>query len=147
MFKVASSGGTPIPLTPEDKVVFGYSFHLESDRVAIVYNEPANMGDLYGLNLTSETEERLTAVNKDWYEEVEVSLPEQYSFVADNGVTVEGWLLKPSGFQERRKYPMVLQIHGGPHVAYGLTFNHEMQVLCGMGKALKDPFELRRPSV
>jgi hypothetical protein len=45
--KVASSGGTPIPLTPEDKVVFGYSFHLETDRVAIVYNEPANMGDLY----------------------------------------------------------------------------------------------------
>ena len=48
-------------------------------------------------------------------------------------MTVEGWLLKPSGFQEGRKYPMVLQIHGGPHVAYGLTFNHEMQVLCGLG--------------
>jgi len=136
LFKVASSGGTPIPLTPEDKVVFGYSFHLESDRVAIVYNEPANMGDLFVMNLSAGTEERLTAVNKDWYEEVAVSLPEQYSFVADNGVTVEGWLLKPSGFQEGRKYPMVLQIHGGPHVAYGLTFSHEMQVLCGMGYAV-----------
>lgn len=66
---------------------------------------------------------------------------------ADNGVTVEGWLLKPSGFQEGRKYPVVLQIHGGPHVAYGLTFNHEMQVLCGLGKSLKEPFGLRRPSV
>ena len=136
LFCVDAKGSTPTPLTPVDKVVYGLSFQLESDQVAVVYNEPANMGDLFLLNLKSSKEERLTAVNKSWFEEVHVSLPEHYSFVADNGATVEGWLLKPFGYQEGKKYPMVLQIHGGPHVAYGLTFNHEMQVLCGLGYAV-----------
>jgi dipeptidyl aminopeptidase/acylaminoacyl peptidase len=44
--------------------------------------------------------------------------------------------LKPYGFQEGKKYPLVLEIHGGPHAAYGLTFNHEMQVLCSLGYAV-----------
>jgi len=136
LFGVDAKGGIPTPLTPSNKVVYGTSFHLESNQVAVIYNEPANMGDLFLRNLKSESEERLTSVNQAWYDEVHVSLPEHYSFTADNGATVEGWLLKPYGFQEGKKYPMILQIHGGPHVAYGLTFNHEMQVLCGLGYAV-----------
>jgi len=136
LFSVDAKGGKPAALTPDDKVVYGLSFQLETNQVAVIYNEPSNMGDLFLRNLKSGTEERLTAVNQAWNDEVHISLPEHYEFTADNGAMVEGWLLKPYGYQEGKKYPMVLQIHGGPHVAYGLTFNHEMQVLCGLGYAV-----------
>lgn len=136
LFQVCAEGGSPKGLSCDQKVLYGYSFHLESEKVVLMYNQPSNMGDLFQFSLTDHSETQITHVNQAWYDEVSVSLPEHYAFTADNGATIEGWLLKPYSFQEGKKYPMVLQIHGGPHVAYGLTFNHEMQVLCGMGFAV-----------
>lgn len=46
---------------------------------------------------------------------------------------IQGWLLKPPGFDPGRRYPLVLYIHGGPHTMYGTAFFHEMQVLAHAG--------------
>jgi dipeptidyl aminopeptidase/acylaminoacyl peptidase len=46
---------------------------------------------------------------------------------------IQGWLLKPPGFDPARRYPLVLYIHGGPHTMYGTAFFHEMQVLAHAG--------------
>jgi dipeptidyl aminopeptidase/acylaminoacyl peptidase len=52
--------------------------------------------------------------------------------VAD-GTEIEGWVVKPVGFQAGRKYPMVLKIHGGPYGAYGSTFFDTFHILSGAG--------------
>ncbi len=44
--------------------------------------------------------------------------------------------MKPAGYEEGRKYPMITNIHGGPHAFYGNTFFHEMQVLAAKGYAV-----------
>lgn len=46
---------------------------------------------------------------------------------------IQGWLLKPPGFDPARHYPLVLYIHGGPHAMYGTAFFHELQVLAHAG--------------
>jgi dipeptidyl aminopeptidase/acylaminoacyl peptidase len=46
---------------------------------------------------------------------------------------VQGWLVLPPNFNPNRKYPSILEIHGGPRVQYGFTFFHEMQYLAGKG--------------
>lgn len=46
---------------------------------------------------------------------------------------IQGWLLRPPGYDPTRKYPLVLYIHGGPHAMYGTAFFHEMQVLAHAG--------------
>ncbi len=46
---------------------------------------------------------------------------------------IQGWLLKPPGYDPARRYPLVLYIHGGPHTMYGTAFFHEMQVLAHAG--------------
>jgi dipeptidyl aminopeptidase/acylaminoacyl peptidase len=46
---------------------------------------------------------------------------------------VEGWLIKPVGFDPARSYPMVLKIHGGPHGAYGNTWFRTFHVLSASG--------------
>jgi len=51
---------------------------------------------------------------------------------ADNW-PIDGWLLKPSDFDPTRKYPMLVEIHGGPNTQYGYGFFHEMQMLAGAG--------------
>jgi dipeptidyl aminopeptidase/acylaminoacyl peptidase len=52
----------------------------------------------------------------------------------DDRVDVEGWLIKPPGFDPSKKYPLVLEVHGGPHTAYGYSFYHEFQALAGQGQ-------------
>jgi dipeptidyl aminopeptidase/acylaminoacyl peptidase len=46
---------------------------------------------------------------------------------------VEGWVLKPSGYDPARSWPLVLMIHGGPHSAFGNDFSFEPQVLAAHG--------------
>ncbi|WP_369693672.1 alpha/beta hydrolase family protein [Lentibacillus sp. CBA3610] len=46
---------------------------------------------------------------------------------------IQGWLLRPYGFEKDKKYPFILEIHGGPHMMYGQTFFHEMQLLAAKG--------------
>ena len=50
-----------------------------------------------------------------------------------DGTRIQGWVLHPPGFQPSRKYPLVVSMHGGPHGAYGFSFNSELQMLARHG--------------
>ena len=47
-------------------------------------------------------------------------------------MAVQGWIMKPVGFEEGKKYPLIVEIHGGPHTMYGNTFFHEFQFLTSL---------------
>ncbi len=79
---------------------------------------------------------QVTNVNRQLLDEVEVVAPEAVSYESTDGYTVHGWFMKPSGYQEGEKAPMILNIHGGPHAMYANTFFHEMQLLASQGYAV-----------
>lgn len=58
---------------------------------------------------------------------------EEIWYPSFDGVSIQGWVIKPAGFDGNRKYPLVLSIHGGPHGAYGASFTHDLQVLASHG--------------
>lgn len=105
-------------------------FDVRQGVVAALVADAANPGDL--IVLDGGLERRLTDANA-WLRERWVSLPERHFFTAPDGLDIEGWLLKPPGFEESGSYPLVLQIHGGPHGQYGWVLFHEFQVLAGAG--------------
>ncbi|OGD79381.1 MAG: hypothetical protein A2Y64_08935 [Candidatus Coatesbacteria bacterium RBG_13_66_14] len=59
--------------------------------------------------------------------------PERFSFPSGDGTLLQGWLLKPYGFDPKAKYPAILEVHGGPHVSYGEALMHEFHYLAGRG--------------
>ena len=65
-------------------------------------------------------------------ENVYVAIPEKLSFVND-GVDLDGWVLKPRDFDPKKSYPGILDIHGGPKTVYGEVFYHEMQFWANEG--------------
>ena len=71
---------------------------------------------------------RLTGVNDDVLMELNLSKPESFIFQSPDGLEIEGWMMKPIDFEPSKKYPAVLEIHGGPAVTYGMAFFHEFQV-------------------
>ena len=56
-----------------------------------------------------------------------------------DGKKIQGWLLHPPDFDRSRKYPFILQIHGGPHSAYGNTFTHEFHWMAAKGYVVLFP--------
>ena len=53
-----------------------------------------------------------------------------------DGTKVQVWTMLPPGFNPKRKYPAILEIHGGPHAQYGVGFFHEFQTLASQGYAV-----------
>ena len=50
-----------------------------------------------------------------------------------DGTEIQGWYITPPGYQEGEQYPLILEIHGGPHLAYGPYFSAEMQLMAAAG--------------
>jgi dipeptidyl aminopeptidase/acylaminoacyl peptidase len=83
-----------------------------------------------------ETMRRLTAHNDTVAGSVDFVEPQNISFKSIDGTQIDGWLIKPVGWREDRKYPMILSIHGGPHGMYGYAFNPAFQVYAARGYAV-----------
>lgn len=75
---------------------------------------------------------RLTHLNDDYLETVDFIVPEVHTISGD-GAMIQLFILKPPHFSPRKKYPLLLQIHGGPRAQYGYTWFHEMQVFAADG--------------
>jgi dipeptidyl aminopeptidase/acylaminoacyl peptidase len=107
-----------------------YDFDVAAGVVAFCASDTTSPGELH--MFTRGAEARITDLNP-WLHERYVAQPERQSFTAPDGWVVEGWLLRPDHFDPGRRYPLVLEVHGGPHGQYGWAFFHELQVLAGMG--------------
>jgi dipeptidyl aminopeptidase/acylaminoacyl peptidase len=81
---------------------------------------------------------QVTYLNRQWMKRINTSDHERFSFRSSGGHEVEGWLLLPPGYEKnrRKKCPLLLQIHGGPRMAFGYAMMHEFQVLAAQGWAV-----------
>lgn len=83
-----------------------------------------------------ETAERLTDANQAFTEEHIISEPEELQFQTADGLTIHGWLIKPAQYEKGNTYPLILEVHGGPHAMYANAYFHEFQVLAAKGSAV-----------
>src|SRR5713226_7397605 len=107
----------------------GDSFSVSKDgRAAIVRSTPSDPGDVvtFALNRPSEWT-RLTSVNDSLLADRNLGEVEEFSYDSFDGRPIQGCIVKPPGFDRTKKYPLILEIHGGPHAMYGLEFGYEFQ--------------------
>jgi dipeptidyl aminopeptidase/acylaminoacyl peptidase len=76
---------------------------------------------------------RVTSVCDDFVGGREIVDVERFTAVSGDGTEVDAWLVRPPGFDEGRRYPVLLTIHGGPFSQYGTGFFDEVQVYAGAG--------------
>lgn len=83
-----------------------------------------------------ETIRRISGHNDQFARSTELLQPQAVRFKSFDGTRVFGWLIKPAGFRENRKYPLILSIHGGPHGMFGHAFNATFQIYAARGYAV-----------
>jgi dipeptidyl aminopeptidase/acylaminoacyl peptidase len=77
-------------------------------------------------------EKQLTDLNRAWKSEVGLTWPQRLRYEG-GGQQLDCWVMKPFGFEAGKRYPALLNIHGGPHTQYGYNFFDEFQVYAGAG--------------
>jgi dipeptidyl aminopeptidase/acylaminoacyl peptidase len=114
--------------------VAAFSVSHDGQRLAAIVSDPTHPYEVFVSD--ARTQRRLSSENEAFLATVELSAAEAVSFASSDGQTVQGWLIKPVGFSERKKWPLVLEVHGGPETMYAATFMHEFQVLAAQGYAV-----------
>ncbi len=102
------------------------------DKIAVVYQDWAHVAEVFEMNRDGSGMTRLTGLNDEALAGRYVAEPHRLDYTSC-GLNLRGWVLLPEGFTPKKKYPAVLDVHGGPRCAYGETFFHEMQLWTARG--------------
>jgi dipeptidyl aminopeptidase/acylaminoacyl peptidase len=144
-FTAQSNGGIPIyrvsltNLKPEQLSSFdaGMSgLDIGADKLVYVKTEVANPYELYTSDLNNKASQRITEFNYSWLKDKKLSFPKKKYYTNSKGLKVEYWVMKPANFEAGKKYPVMLQIHGGPTAMWGpgeASMWHEYQFFCAHG--------------
>ncbi len=101
---------------------------------ATVRTTPTEPGDIAMVPVYREGPAvKLTHVNESLMSQYQLGAVEELSYDSFDGKAMQGWIIKPPNFDSSKKYPFILDIHGGPHAMYGVGFQHEMQIQAARG--------------
>lgn len=131
--RIDASTGKVEPLTKGDHTVQAYSATPDVSKIALLISTSVNIHDLFLLDTASGKLTQLTNINNDLFSQLNLTHPEEFWYTSFDGKKVQGWIQKPPNFDPSKKYPFILEIHGGPHSAYGFTFTHEFQWMAAKG--------------
>ncbi len=117
----------------EKGVVGSFSFDREQFKLGYLHADMADLGQVWVKELTNLRARRLTKVNENLLRARDLGEVEEVWFKGAANNDLQGWILKPPDFDPARKYPSILEIHGGPRVQYGNFFMHEFYWLAANG--------------
>jgi dipeptidyl aminopeptidase/acylaminoacyl peptidase len=123
--------------TSGDHDLVGCALDAAARRVVCVECDPVSPGEVAVAELRGggpAVFRRLSAWNGPIADALALVRPEPFEYHTDDGFIVDGWVMKPAdAAAPGRRAPAVLEIHGGPHGAYGYTFSNQFQLLCAAG--------------
>ncbi len=134
LYRTAADGtGKPVVVAGENGSVNAFS--TQGNRLVYAMVTPGSPAELF-VKEGDAPARQLTDVNKELFATKKVEKVESIQFISnDNKWTVEAFLTYPASFDPLKKYPMVVNIHGGPHGQQGTAFNLKNQVYSSHGWA------------
>ncbi len=136
MERIDVESGKITPVTSGDQAVESYTSN--GAQVVAEISTPTMINDLFLVGADG-SQKRLTDVNGKLFADLNLTMPEDIWYQSFDGKKIEGWIQKPPDFDPHKKYPLILNIHGGPHTAYGYVFFHEMQWMAAKGYVVLYP--------
>jgi dipeptidyl aminopeptidase/acylaminoacyl peptidase len=139
LVSIDASSGSVTNLTQADQEVIAFTAAADGKSMALLVATATQPGDLYLFRAGAGTCERLTSLNDKLFAEIDITPPEEIEYTSFDGQKIHAWIQKPAGFRAGVSYPLILNIHGGPHAAYGHTFSHEFHLMAARGYVVLYP--------
>jgi dipeptidyl aminopeptidase/acylaminoacyl peptidase len=134
-----AANGKQSDITTGNQAVIGFNSDDAGSKIVYSVSTPTQVGDLYWMDRIGGQPKRLTRVNEQLFSKLNLTEPEMIWYTSFDGKKIQAWVQKPPDFNPSKKYPLILNIHGGPHTAYGYVFDHEFQWMAAKGYVVLYP--------
>ncbi len=132
--RVDVATGDVTDIVGEGGAVGVFSLDKAQSKVAYFFGQMNDPGQVYIRDLSDgQTTRHLTHINREILESVTLSRVEEVWFKGPDGNDLQGWIMFPPDFDPKKKYPSILEIHGGPQTQYGKFFMHEFYYFAARG--------------
>ena len=125
VYSMPAEGGELAPLTPVGHVAGGFA--VAGDTLAYTLGAPTVPAEVFV------GDKQVSDLNRTWSDEIALQSPTPFALDNGEGGTVPGWFLLPPDFKADGTAPLVVYVHGGPHLQYANTLFHELQWLAAQG--------------
>ncbi|HEY9231225.1 MAG TPA: S9 family peptidase, partial [Blastocatellia bacterium] len=136
LFRVDVASRQVSQVTKGARAVRGVDINDRAQKMVYTANDFKHLDDVYVAELSGQGEQKLTSLNEALWRGLALADVERVPYKAADGWEIDGFFVKPIGWQEGKKYPMILSIHGGPAGQYGVDWYHEFQVYAARGWAV-----------
>ncbi|MGC1450120.1 MAG: S9 family peptidase [Candidatus Sulfotelmatobacter sp.] len=132
LVRVDTQSGAVTEITHGDQAVLDFAVAADAQTIVALVSTPVMLGDLFTIAADG-SQTRITDLNRKLWSQLNLTAPEEINYTSFDGKPIQGWIQKPPDFDPQKKYPLILNIHGGPHAAYGWVFDHEFQWMAARG--------------
>ncbi len=133
LYKISIKGGSLETVIGSGGVVADFTFDRSQTRLAYLYGTMKDPGQVRVCDVPTGVVKELTGFNRDMLDHIDLGQVEEVWIPGPAGNQIQGWILKPPGFDPNKQYPSILEIHGGPQTQYGNYFMHEFYYLAANG--------------
>jgi dipeptidyl aminopeptidase/acylaminoacyl peptidase len=136
IFRAEPAAHTFAAVTSGPRGIHAFDVNESAGKMAYLVSDFQHLDELFVASLDGSGERQLTHANSELWAQLELQPVERLAYKSSDGWPVEGFFVKPLGWQAGKKYPMVLVIHGGPEGMFGVDWYHEFQVYAAKGYAV-----------
>lgn len=133
LLAISTDGKKLEPIIEHKAVVCNFSFDEKQDTLAYQLGRIDDPCQVMVRDMSTAKEKQLSSFNHSILSKVNLGKVEEVWFKSPSGMDLQGWVLTPPGFDPKKKYPSILEIHGGPQTQYGFFFMHEFYYLASKG--------------
>ena len=128
LMKYSFLDNTAMKITPDNMYLSGYaqSYHVTDDEIIFQSSTSEIPSEIY--HLKEDQINPITSVNEQFIKNKLIGSTELISFQSFDGLTINGMMIKPPNFDSKKKYPLMIRIHGGPVSQYGRYFDFDWQL-------------------
>ena len=135
---IDATSGQVVELTKGEQAAMQFSASADQSVMVVNVSTPTMIDELFVLGKDG-AQRQITNINGPLFAELNLTQPEEIDYTSFDGKQVHAWVQKPPDFDPSKKYPLILNIHGGPHAAYGWVFDHEFQWMAAKGYVVLYP--------
>lgn len=134
LYRVPTAGGKIDRLTSLTQGIVEFDVH--SSGIVTITTKPSNPSELVLLNAKGDDPTVLTSHNSEWLRDKILAAPERREVSTPDGLQIDAWVMKPPTAEANRRYPLLVEIHGGPQAMWGpgdASMWHEFQYFTARG--------------
>ena len=106
-------------------------FDIINKEIVLIAFQKLQLPEVY--SFYNNTLTQITNFNTECLKNKELSVPKELNFINSDNIIIDGFVMKPIGYETNKKYPTIIHIHGGPKTVFGSIFHHEMQLWASKG--------------